>query len=317
MFVRAPRLCALVLLALVAAGCQPNPQQVSLKLPPRLSGAADLRITEEPYESQTAISRRMEIVAAYLKEATGLTVEYVPAINYAHSHALLARGMVDLITVGAYGGYQLMRAEPDAQPLLVQKPSFRLVMLANKRRAPELAQLENRHALALLAGRRIGFGSRHSGSSYLQPLLAMQEHGVSLNLINTCWHEPVQPNLPVQVADGTLDFAFIASSNGDPFQGVAADLRNDVVVAWMSEPHRNDYILARPDALDGARRQKLERVRQALLALDTFTAGDREVLASWGYVGFEPPSPEFPQAFNQRVERLLAAPSALPTCERW
>ena len=85
---RATCRCALVLLALVVAGCQPRPQEASLVLPPRLAGKADLRITEEPYESQTVISRRMDLVAAYLKEATGLTVEYVPAINYAHSHEL-------------------------------------------------------------------------------------------------------------------------------------------------------------------------------------------------------------------------------------
>ena len=288
-----------------------------MALPPRLEGRADLRITEEPYESQTAISRRMQVVTAYLKEATGLTVEYVPAINYAHSHELLKRGLVDLITVGAFGGYQLMQAAPEAQPLLVQKPSFRLVMLANKRRTPELAQLEKQHALVLLAGRRIGFGSRDSGASYLQPLLAMQKHGVSLKSMDVCWHEPVQTNLPVQVADGTLDFAFIASFNGDPLQNVASELRKDVVVAWMSEPHRNDYILTRLGALDPEKRLKLERVREALLALDTFTPGEKEVLASWGYTGFEHPSPAFPGAMNQRIERLLAQPNGLPTCESW
>ena len=314
---RATCRCALVLLALVAAGCQSSPQEASLALPPRLEGRADLRITEEPYESQTAISRRMNVVAAYLKEATGLTVEYVPAINYAHSHELLKRGLVDLITVGAFGGYQLMQAAPEAQPLVVQKPSFRLVMLANKRRTPELAQLEKQHALVLLAGRRIGFGSRDSGASYLQPLLAMQKHGVSLKSMDVCWHEPVQTNLPVQVADGTLDFAFIASFNGDPLQNVASDLRKDVVVAWMSEPHRNDYILTRLGALDPKQRLKLERVREALLALDTFTPGEKEVLASWGYTGFEHPSPAFPGAMNQRIERLLAQPNGLPTCESW
>ena len=314
---RATCRCALVLLALVAAGCQSPPQEASLALPPRLEGRADLRITEEPYESQTAISRRMNVVAAYLKEATGLTVEYVPAINYAHSHELLKRGVVDLITVGAFGGYQLMQAAPEAQPLVVQKPSFRLVMLANKRRTPELAQLEKQHALVLLAGRRIGFGSRDSGASYLQPLLAMQKHGVSLKSMDVCWHEPVQTNLPVQVADGTLDFAFIPSFNGDPLQNVASELRKDVVVAWMSEPHRNDYILTRLGALDPEQRLKLERVREALLALDTFTPGEKEVLASWGYTGFEHPSPAFPGAMNQRIERLLAQPNGLPTCESW
>ena len=307
-----------MLLALVAAGCQSSPpQEASLALPPRLKGRADLRITEEPYESQTAISRRMQVVTAYLKKATGLTVEYVPAINYAHSHELLKRGLVDLITVGAFGGYQLMQAAPEAQPLVVQKPSFRLVMLANKRRTPELAQLEKQHALVLLAGRRIGFGSRDSGASYLQPLLAMQKHGVSLKSIAICWHEPVQTNLPVQVADGTLDFAFIASFNGDPLQNVASELRKDVVVAWMSEPHRNDYIITRLGALDPEQRLKLERVREALLALDTFTPGEKEVLASWGYTGFEYPSPAFPGAMNQRIKRLLAQPNGLPTCESW
>ena len=64
----------------------------------------DLHITEAPWESQAQMTRRMNHVTTYLKNATGLRVRYVPAINYAHSYTLVERGEADLILVGIYGG---------------------------------------------------------------------------------------------------------------------------------------------------------------------------------------------------------------------
>ena len=119
----------IVMLSLSSAcGAQTRPDVLSLE-----SDSVDLRITEAPWEPQAQMTRRMDHLTTFLKENTGLIVEYVPAINYAHSYALVERGEADLILVGIYGGYRLLKALPHAVPLVIQKPSYRLVMLGHRR----------------------------------------------------------------------------------------------------------------------------------------------------------------------------------------
>ena len=80
--------------------------------PPLAPKDADLRLTEEPYQSQEAINQRMAIVIPYLERVTGLRIAYVPAINYAHSHQMLRDGEVDVINIGVMGGYRLPAQQP-------------------------------------------------------------------------------------------------------------------------------------------------------------------------------------------------------------
>ena len=196
----------IVMLSLSSAcGAQTRPDVLSLE-----SDSVDLRITEEPGGPQAQIARRMDHLTTFLKENTGLIVEYVPAINYAHSYALVERGEADLILVGIYGGYRLLKALPHAVPLVIQKPSYRLVMLGHRRWVEEGGPNE-KPSLVSLKGRRVGFGSRFSGSAFLHPLLAMNEAGLHPSDIDQCLHEPVQRHLPAQVANGLVDFVFVPS----------------------------------------------------------------------------------------------------------
>ena len=102
---------------LLVSACEQQSRQLTSSLEP---DSADLHITEAPWESQAQMNRRMNHLTTFLKNATGLKVRYVPAINYAHSYALVQRGEADLILVGIYGGYRLLKALPNAVPLVVQ-----------------------------------------------------------------------------------------------------------------------------------------------------------------------------------------------------
>jgi len=276
--------------------------------------SVDLRITEAPWESQAQMTRRMDHLTSFLKDATGLTIGYVPAINYAHSYALVERGEADLILVGIYGGYRLLKALPHAVPLVVQKPSYRLVMLGHRRWVEELDPNEE-SSLASVKGRRVGFGSRFSGSAFLQPLLAMQEIGLDPADIDQCLHEPVQRHLPAQVANGLVDFVFVPSHNDKDDQFIPEPLRDELAVVWTGNPGRNDYLIAAVSPMDTERQEHLLKVQQAFLELDRTTDDGRAVLDSYMFPGFELPTSQFPEVTNQRIEALLSSSGGLPSCE--
>ena len=276
--------------------------------------SVDLRITEAPWEPQAQMTRRMDHLTTFLKDATGLTVDYVPAINYAHSYALVERGEADLILVGIYGGYRLLKALPHAVPLVVQKPSYRLVMLGHRRWMEGLDPAE-KPSLASVKGRRVGFGSRFSGSAFLQPLLAMQEIGLNSADIDQCWHEPVQRHLPAQVANGLVDFVFVPSYSDKEEQFIPEPLRDELAIAWMGNLGRNDYLIAAVNPMDTERQEHLLKVQQAFLELDRTTDDGRAVLDSYMLPGFELPTSQFPEVTNQRIEALLSSSAGLPSCE--
>ena len=296
---------------LLLTACRQQIRQLPAGLEPE---SADLYITEAPWESQAQMTRRMNHVTSYLKNATGLNIRYVPAINYAHSYALVERGEADLILAGIYGGYRLLKAIPEAVPLVVQKPSYRVVMLGHRRWLEELDAGEE-PGLASIKGRRIGFGSRFSGSAFLHPLLAMQKAGLMPADVNQCLHEPVQRHLPAQVANGMVDFAFIPSQTEKNDQFIPEPLRDELAIIWTGPLDRNDYLIGINKPSDKTQQENLLKVREAFLELDRTTNHGRAVLDAYMLPGFELPTSEFPEATNREIETLLSDSAGLPRCE--
>ncbi|QNI86561.1 putative ABC-type phosphate/phosphonate transport system/ periplasmic component [Synechococcus sp. PROS-7-1] len=298
--------------ALMLMGCVRSPVSTTSESSSE-QPQVDLRISEEPYQSQDRINRRMSVVTGYLKKATGLNIEYVPAINYAHSHAMLQRGLIDVLNVGVYGGHRLRQIMPSVEPLVVQKKSFRMVLLGRHRMLRSMS-LSGPMKLNQLVGMRVGFGSRHSGAAFLQPLLEMKTQGFDYELIGGCLHEPMQDNLADLVAEGMVDFAFVASFGGDPLQQVPESLRSEVGVVWTSSLRRNDYFAAAGKGITPQVMDKLDQVRDALVALNPSTQNGKLVLDQWGYLGFELPSERFPDRIHSEIDQLLDETISLPSC---
>jgi len=297
---------------LMLMGCVSSPVPTTVASLSQQS-EVDLRISEEPYQSQERINQRMAVVTDYLKQETGLNVQYVPAVNYQHSHAMLQRGLIDALNVGIFGGHRLRELMPSVKPLVVQKKSFQMVLLGRHRMVRSMS-LSEPMTLNQLVGMRVGFGSRHSGAAFLQPLLEMEAQGFDSESIGGCLHEPVQDNLADLVAEGMVDFAFVASFGGDPLQQVPESLRSEVGVVWASSLRRNDYFAIAGKGMSPTVRTKLDQVRDALLALNPSTHDGQLVLDQWGYSGFDLPGEQFPDRLHHRIDRLLDDSTALPSC---
>ena len=280
------------------------------------SSPPDLRLAEEPYQSQEVINQRMAIVIPYLEKATGLRIDYVPAINYEHSHQMLRDGDVDLITIGLYGGFKLLHNNPKVTPLVIQKRSFRSILIANSASLENIQERgDGRSPLSIVQNQSVGFGSRASGSTFLQPLLHLHQQEVPFLSISECFHEPNTNHLPLLVADGSIDLAFIPSLSGDPLQAIAPEVRDKVSVVWQSELSRNDLVVTAVHPAQSLKHEQLKKVATALLALNPERPEHQRVLATWGYQGFEKPNPSFPKQTLQKVADVHASTGGFPTCQ--
>ena len=279
---------------------------------------ADLRLTEEPYQSQAAINQRMATVIPYLEQATGLSIEYVPAINYAHSHQMLRDGEVDVINIGVMGGYRLLHQNPKVQALAVQKPSFRSVLIANPAalKHNKLSSTRSR-PLAILRNQRVAFGSRSSGSSFMQPLLHLRDQQIELSALNGCVHEPNTNHLPQLVAEGGMvEFAFIPSFSGEPLHAVPEHLHAAVTVVWASDLTRNDFMAAAIHPPKSTKHRHLQRLQEAFLKLSLEDPEQKRVLDTWGYSGFERPTADFPGAMISKVADAHRSAGGVSQCQQ-
>ena len=251
----------------------------------------DLRITEEPYYQQQKMDKKMDALVSYLEQQTGLNIEYVPSINYAHSHHLLLSGEVDLLWAGSLGALKMMSGPDPAQPIAVESKSFANVLLANNRVLPEIqSQLNSPMPLQSLKGHGVIFGARSSGSSFFTPVLEMQREGVSLNDLSRCIHESHHEKRALILADSeAYSFAWLPGSVKDPMKFVPQQVQSKLRVVWTSPVKRNYFILAGPHLPAIEERADTYQVQQALLALGKRAEDGQALLNQLGVYGFEQP----------------------------
>lgn len=284
--------------ALVAASlipllaCQKADEQVdgSLEFDAR---PVDLKITEEPYYHQEKMNEKMKTLIPYLEEKTGLNIEYVPSINYAHSHHLLLTGEVDLLWSGSFGALKVLTApqRASAHPIAVEKKSFINVLLANKRVVPGLqSKLKSDQPLSVLKGQTMIFGADSSGSTFLTPILEMRGQGVDTSDVGQCTHESHHEHRALILADtDEYSFAWVPGTSQDPLKFVPDEIESKLKVVWTSEPKRNYFVLASPYSSESKPGSNTYKVQQALLALGQAQKDDVMTIRKLGVSGFDPP----------------------------
>ena len=270
-----------------------------------LNSSADIRITEEPNFAQDIMYEQMNTFTSYLEKATGLKIEYVPAINYVHSYELLNSGKVDLLWAGSLGTSRVLAANKNAQPIATEVKSFMNVLVVDRKLHRNVEdELNSAKPLQVLKGRRVVFGSNYSGSTFLTPLIEMKAQGVDINDLGSCMHEPKHGHRAMFVGDSDQqDFAFVPGSEGDPLKYVPEQARSEVLVGWVSEIKRNYYIIASPEFLSPSEANKVQKVQNALLALNQASNAHAEVLKALGVTGFELPKSRSDLAYlNEMTE---------------
>ena len=103
-------------------------------------------------------------------------------------------------------------------------------------------------------------------------------------------HEPKHGHRAMFIGDSDQqDFAFLPGSEGDPLKYVPEQARSEVLVGWVSEIKRNYYIIASPEFLAPSETNKVQKIQNALLALNQSSNAHDKVLKAVGVTGFELP----------------------------
>jgi phosphonate transport system substrate-binding protein len=156
-------------------------------LPPSLRPAAAqatrpvLRISAIPDQNPEKLNRLYGQVAQQLSKQLGVTVHYVPVIDYAAAVTAFRTGSLDLVWFGGLTGVQARLQKPGAQ-VIAQRDidaAFHSVFIANK--ASGLQPFTNPKGLRELKGKRFTFGSESSTSGRLMPQFYLQQAGVKLS----------------------------------------------------------------------------------------------------------------------------------------
>ena len=140
-----------------------------------------LRISAIPDQNPEKLNRLYGQVAKLLSKQLGVSVQYVPVIDYAAAVSAFRTGSLDLVWFGGLTGVQARLQKPGAQ-VIAQRDidaAFHSVFIANK--ASGLQPFTNPNGLRELKGKRFTFGSESSTSGRLMPQIYLQQAGVKLS----------------------------------------------------------------------------------------------------------------------------------------
>jgi len=140
-----------------------------------------LRISAIPDQNPEKLNRLYGQVAKLLSKQLGVSVQYVPVIDYAAAVSAFRTGSLDLVWFGGLTGVQARLQKPGAQ-VIAQRDidaAFHSVFIANK--ASGLQPFTNPKGLRELKGKRFTFGSESSTSGRLMPQIYLQQAGVKLS----------------------------------------------------------------------------------------------------------------------------------------
>ena len=128
------------------------------------AGTGVLSISAIPDQDVAVLNRQFGTMAEYLAETTGLTVEYVPMVDYAALVTAFERGDIQLAWFGGLTGVQA-QAAVDGARAVAQRPrdaEFHSRFIVR-------ADLEDVDSLEDLKGKTFTFGSESSTSGHLMP----------------------------------------------------------------------------------------------------------------------------------------------------
>ena len=179
--VRATVLTGLSAVLAVAGGLIPqgaSPLGTALAAPPQ--GERVLRLGAIPDQKPEKLNRLYPLVASELSRQLGVTVKYVPVVDYAAAVSAFRTGDLDLVWFGGLTGVQARLQKPGAR-VIAQRDidaQFHSIFIGSTRSG--LKPFFQQSGLTALKGKRFTFGSESSTSGRLMPQLFLQQAGVKL-----------------------------------------------------------------------------------------------------------------------------------------
>jgi phosphonate transport system substrate-binding protein len=224
-----------------------------------------------PDQDLSLLEARFENLASYLSDELGLTVEYLPSIDYPAVVTGFKQGDIHLGWYGGLTGVQARLVTPGAVAI-AQRPrdaEFHSVFVAN----PSLGLT----GLADVAGHSLTFGSESSTSGHLMPRSFLKDAGVDVGQDldgspsysgshDTTWKLVESGAFEVGALNEAVWEARVASGDVD---------LSKVDVFYRTPPYFDYHWVARGDLDEVFGDGTLARLTQALLSIDA-SAGSVE-----------------------------------------
>jgi phosphonate transport system substrate-binding protein len=261
---------ALLGLALFAAACG-NDDDSSSSSASGGSGAVGgtLYIGGIPDQDVAVLEERFNKLADYLTEQTGITLEYLPSVDYAAVVTAFRNGDIHLAWYGGLTGVQARIAVEGAVAIVQRETdeAFHSVFVA----APDSGV----RSLADLAGKRFSFGSESSTSGNLMPRYYLREEA-GLNPesdLSSVTYSGSHDATWKLVEAGTVDAgALNASVWNQRVQDGEVD-ESKVAVFYTTPPYYDYHWVARPDLDDEFGEGATQKIIDAMLAIDPVNGG--------------------------------------------
>lgn len=270
-----PRVLTAVLLSAVACGGHATP---TADAPPVV------RISFLPDDNIAALEQIADRLAAYLRASCGLDVRYQRAADYQACVQGLASDRLDLVWLGGVTFCQAHARTGAAVEVVACRDidlQFKSYLIANHalvesgavRPLSQLADLK-----PLLAGRTLSFGAKDSTSGHVMPRHFLLQAGIApeRDLEGGPRYQLLGGHAATfrAVSSGQVDFGFL---NYAVYDKQPEAERRKAPVLFTTEPYV-DYCFVAHRRLGQA---TVDRLRQALLALDAQNPDHAPLLAAW------------------------------------
>lgn len=253
------RRAAVALLA--AAGCFPVLAQTP----------GVLRVSAIPDEAPTELQRKFKPLGDYLRQATGLDVQFIPVTDYAAVVEGLATNKIDLAWLGGFTYVQAkIRTQGQAKPIVQRAED---AVFTSRFIVPKESSAKT---LADLKGRTFAFGAPSSTSGSLMPRFFLQQAGIEPERdFKTVAFSGAHDATVAFVAAGRAEAGVLNASVLDKLVEAKNPNAEKVRVLAVT-PTYYDYNWTVRPGLDAAVTKQLT---DAFLALDAANPAHKEIMA--------------------------------------
>ena len=253
-----------------------------------------------PDQDASVLQSRFESLADYLAEETGVTVKYLPSVDYAAVVTAFRQGDLQLAWFGGLTGVQARLAAPGSEAI-AQRPEdekFLSVFVAE----PGLGLT----ALEELKGRSFTFGSESSTSGHLMPRSFLVEAGLDPEQdLATVSYSGSHDKTWKLVEAGTFQAGALNAAVWRSRMEAGEVDTSKVEVFWTTPPYYDYHWVLRGDVDERFGDGVSQKLREALLKLHTDAGGrDQEIMGAFYAERFIPTTNENYRAIENVAREL-------------
>ena len=248
-----------------------------------------LTISAIPDQDPEKLNRLYPALAAYLSQAAGVQVEYVPVTDYPAVVRAFEIGDVQMSWMGGLTGVQA-RSRVEGANAVAQRDidaDFHSLFIATT--SSGLAPFTEVDGLTALAGHSLTFGSETSTSGRLMPQYFMGQAGLDLSQLAGQPGFSGSHDATIEaVASGSFEVGAVNEQVWTANEESGAIDTTDVDVLWRTPGYADYHWLARPDIDEQLGDGVSAKVVEAILALDAADPTQAEILDLFGAESFVP-----------------------------